>query len=76
VLRKGLAGARKRENIAADMAYILRDERRYEESVEAFTIAIEEGDATSGVNKYYCMEREALLKKIGAPQLRAPIAGE
>ncbi|HSP62313.1 MAG TPA: hypothetical protein VLQ90_04955, partial [Pyrinomonadaceae bacterium] len=80
VLRKGLAVAREKENIAVDMAYILRDEKRYQESLDAFTLAIEEGEARGHANEqyfqYYYREREALLKKLGAAEVRAPGASE
>ena len=80
VLRKGLAVARDRENIAANMGYILRDEKRYQEAVEAFTVAIEEGEAMGHGKEqyfqYYYAEREELLKKLDATKTRAPIARE
>ena len=80
VLRKGLAVAKNKEDIAADMAYILRDEKRYRESLEAFTVAIEAGEAMGHANEqyfqYYYHEREALLKKLGGAEARAPSASD
>ncbi|WP_200858551.1 hypothetical protein, partial [Klebsiella pneumoniae] len=75
VLREGLAVAKNKEDIAADMAYILRDEKRYQESLEAFTVAIEAGKARGHANaqyfQYYYSEREALLKKLAGAEVRA-----
>ena len=53
VLREGLAVAKSKGPIALDLAYILRDEKRYAESAEAFTLAINQGEGviTSGYSE-------------------------
>lgn len=42
ILREGLAIAKRKSEIARDLGYILRDEKRYREAIEAFSIAISE----------------------------------
>jgi hypothetical protein len=61
VLQDGLAVAKLKWPIALDVAYILRDEKRYSEAVEAFTLAISECDS---VNYFYYSERAQLLTKL------------
>ena len=61
VLREGLAVAKSKGPIALDLAYILRDEKRYAESVEAFTLTINQGE---GVDYFYYSERAKLLTKL------------
>lgn len=61
VLRNALKLAKKRAPIAEDMAYILRDEDRIDEAIEAFTIVIEEGEP----NEFTFSERADLYEKIG-----------
>lgn len=61
VLSDGLKLAKRKAYIACDMAYILRDEKRYREAVEAFSIVIGEG----ATDEYPYKERAALLEKIG-----------
>ncbi len=53
VLRDGLISATKKAAIAGDLAYILRDEGRHSEAIEAFTMVIEEE------NSEYAMPNEA-----------------
>ncbi len=61
ILKDGLAGARTKWPIALDMAYILRDEKRYSEAIEAFTLAIE-----TGARSYFpLLERAKLLQRVG-----------
>jgi tetratricopeptide (TPR) repeat protein len=61
VLRNGLKISKRKKYIALDLAYILRDENRYEEAIEAFSIAITEG----ADNEYCFIERAGLFEKIG-----------
>jgi hypothetical protein len=61
VLRNGLKVAKRKGYIAADMAYILRDENRKLEAIEAFDIVIAEGEA----NEYTYLERAALREETG-----------
>lgn len=61
VLRYGLNLAKRKAYIAQDMAYILRDEKRYQEAVEAFSMLIAEG----ANDVYPYLERAALLEKLG-----------
>ncbi len=61
VLRTGLQAAESKAPIAEDLGYILRDEGRKEEAIEAFSIAIEEGPSC----EYIPMERAALYEAIG-----------
>ena len=61
VLRDGLAAAKSKGPIALDLAYILRDEKRYAESVEAFTLAIKQGE---GVDYFCYSERAKLFTKL------------
>ena len=46
VLRRGLAAAKRKQCIAQDLGYILRDERRFQEAAEMFKIAVEEGPSS------------------------------
>jgi tetratricopeptide (TPR) repeat protein len=61
VLQDGLAVAKLKWPIALDVAYILRDEKRYSEAVEAFTLAISECDS---INYFYYSERAKLFTKL------------
>ncbi len=61
VLREGLAVAKLKGPIAFDLAYILRDEKRYSEAVEAFTLAINLG---KGINYFCYLERAKLFTKL------------
>lgn len=42
VLKSGLPTARHRDYLAYDLAFLLRDQKRYEEAIDAFSIVIEE----------------------------------
>lgn len=64
ILRQGLAAAKARRPIALDLAYVLRDEKRYSEAVVAFTLAIDADDST-GSDYYYFAERAKLFAKLG-----------
>jgi len=68
VLRKGLDTVRERSAIALDLAYILRDEGRAQESIEAFSEAIE-GKTT---DYFPFIERAQLLDKIGKRDMADP----
>jgi tetratricopeptide (TPR) repeat protein len=61
VLRNGLKVAKQKGYIAEDMAYILRDENRKLEAIEAFDIVIAEGEP----NEYTYLERAGLLEETG-----------
>ncbi len=61
VLRKGLALAGNKSVIAEDLGYILRDENRPEEAIEAFTGAIQNGPST----EFIFIERARLLDATG-----------
>ena len=63
VLREGLAFSRTKWAIANDLCYILRDEHRYDEAVDAFTIAIETGP--THLQKYWYRERARLNGLLG-----------
>jgi tetratricopeptide (TPR) repeat protein len=61
VLREGLALALDKTAIAEDLGYILRDEKRIEEAIEAFSIAIR-----SGPSSYFVfIERARLFESLG-----------
>lgn len=62
VLREGLANAKLKWPIAGDLAYILRDEKRYREAIEAFSIVISNGNPT---DYYPYAERAMLFDRIG-----------
>jgi tetratricopeptide (TPR) repeat protein len=64
VLRRGLAIAKRKYIIAADLGYILRDERRFAEAVEMFKIAVEEGPSSSFI--YY--ELAGAYAELGASE--------
>jgi tetratricopeptide (TPR) repeat protein len=40
VLKRGMQEARHEEDLAYDLAYLLRDQKRYEEAIEAFTVVL------------------------------------
>jgi tetratricopeptide (TPR) repeat protein len=46
VLRRGLSASPRNAHIAEDLAYILRDERRFHEAAEMFQLAVDEGPAS------------------------------
>jgi hypothetical protein len=45
VLRRGLAEIPRNRHMALDLAYILRDERRFDEAAEMFQVAVDEGES-------------------------------
>lgn len=65
ILRNGLSHARDREPVALDLAYVLRDAGRNEESVEAFTAAIRILSPNSPTLPYCYHERAMLYDKLG-----------
>ena len=62
VLRRGLDVAKLKWPIALDLAYILRDEKRYAEAIDAFNLAIDQG-TTIGYFAY--AERADLFARLG-----------
>ncbi len=64
VLRRGGRLARNKAPIVQDLAYILRDEGRYTEAVEAFTLLIELGPP----NYFAYVERARALEALGDTQ--------
>jgi hypothetical protein len=47
ILKRGLTASRRKVYIAQDLGYIFRVERRYEEAIEMFKVAIDEGPSSS-----------------------------
>jgi tetratricopeptide (TPR) repeat protein len=43
VLRAGISKARHKDYLACDLAFLFRDQKRYKEAIEAFSIVLEEG---------------------------------
>jgi tetratricopeptide (TPR) repeat protein len=64
ILRRGLAVAKLKWPVALDLAYILRDEKRYAEAVEAFSIVLGK-DEIAGGDYYYYAERAKLYARLG-----------
>jgi tetratricopeptide (TPR) repeat protein len=64
VLRNGLAASKLKWPIALDLGYILRDERRYEEAIQAFTVAIKSGYTKS----YFIYSERAKLYQLTGNQ--------
>lgn len=62
VLREGLAASKIKWPIALDLAYILRDEKRFSEAIEAFTLAIQTGYTKS---YFIYSERARLYQLVG-----------
>lgn len=46
ILKQGIGAARRKQAIAEDLGYILRDERRFKEATEMFQIAVDEGPSS------------------------------
>ncbi len=63
VLREGLSKAAKKYIVAEDLGYILRDENRFEESIEAFKISKQIGPSSA----YIYLELSRLYRAIGQP---------
>ena len=64
VLKKGMQEARDRTYLAHDLAFLLRDEKRYEEAIEAFTVFLAESQAPELAPIIY-KERARLYAAIG-----------
>ncbi len=63
VLKEGLAVAKTKWPIALDIAYICRDEKRYLEAIDAFTLELE---SPGGPHTYFTLsERAKLFDRIG-----------
>jgi tetratricopeptide (TPR) repeat protein len=67
VLRNSLSLAKEKWEIASQLGYILRDERRYDEAVETFSLAIEEGKYLAPKAWHY-RERAGCLDRLGNTQ--------
>jgi len=78
ILREGLSAAKLQWPIANDLAYILRDEKRYREAIDAFTIVIQQYNPYEASSKkrrfgasvdYFCYaERAKLFDKLNNQQ--------
>jgi tetratricopeptide (TPR) repeat protein len=64
VLQKGLDLAREKKNIAYDLAVLLRDAKRFEEAIEAFSIFLAEDPAPNIAHSIY-QQRSFLYDAIG-----------
>jgi tetratricopeptide (TPR) repeat protein len=70
VLKGELSNARHRDYLAYDLAFLLRDQKRYEEAIDAFSIVIEErqrAEISSILHMLYT-ERARLYAAIGQPE--------
>jgi len=70
VLKSGLPVARHRDYLAYDLAFLLRDQKRYEEAIDAFSIVIEESQPAeiSPILHSLYRERARLYAAIGQPE--------
>lgn len=64
VLREGLSVSKLKWPIALDLAYILRDEKRFSEAIEAFSLAIQTGYSKS----YFIYSERARLYQLEGNQ--------
>lgn len=64
VLRDGISHARDPVPIALDLAYVLRDAKRYKEAIDAFSVALERLPVDH-TTRFYYLERAQLYEKIG-----------
>jgi tetratricopeptide (TPR) repeat protein len=64
VLRNGLSLAREKRNIAYDLAALLRDGKKFEEAIEAYSIFLEE-DPTANIADSIYQQRSLLYDSIG-----------
>jgi tetratricopeptide (TPR) repeat protein len=64
VLKRGLKQAREKKDIAYDLAVLLRQEKRNEEAIEAFSICLEEAPESVIICSLY-QQRWQLYKAIG-----------
>jgi len=69
ILRSGIPNARHRDYLAYDLAFLLRDQKRYEEAVDAFSIVIAESHPAeiSPILHALYRERAKLYASIGQP---------
>jgi tetratricopeptide (TPR) repeat protein len=70
VLLAGIPKARHRDYLAYDLALLLRDQKRYQEAIDAFSIVLEEGHPTeiSPILHTLYKERGRLHAAIGQPE--------
>jgi tetratricopeptide (TPR) repeat protein len=70
VLKNGLPNARHRDYLAYDLALLLRDQKKYEEAIDAFSIVIEESQPAemSPILHTLYTERARLYAAIGLPE--------
>lgn len=66
ILREGLTKAVNKNNVAEDLGYILRDENRIEEAIEAFKISEQTGPSS----EYVYLELSRLYKRLGQKSLQ------
>ena len=66
ILRNGLTCAKNKQIVAEDLGYILRDEMRLEEAIEAFKKSVEFGPTTP----YSYLELSDLYEKLGDLNLK------
>lgn len=66
VLKEGLAKAANKNVVAEDLGYILRDEERIEEAIEAFKISEQYGPSS----EYTFLELSRLYKRLGQNSLQ------
>ena len=64
ILRSGMAPARQKEYLACDLGYLLRDQKMYEEAIEAFSIVLANTPEQSIV-PYIYRERSLLYAATG-----------
>ena len=70
VLQSGMPNARHRDYLAYDLAFLLRDQKRYEEAIDAFSIVLEEGHAAEIAPVLHMLyrERAQLYAAVGQPE--------
>ena len=66
ILQKGMQSARHPGFLALDLAYLLRDEKKYEDAIEAFTAVLADSPGIEIVQAVY-KERAQLYMSIGHP---------
>jgi len=70
VLKSGMPEARHRDYLAYDLALVLRDQKRYEEAIDAFSIVLTESQSAeiSPILHTLYAERARLYTAIGQPE--------